>query len=312
MGMKMIFMGTSPFALPSLQALVDAGTEVVAVVTQPDKPQGRGQRLAPPPVKELASSLGLPVLQPAKIREEGAIQTLRALEPELAVVVAYGQFLPQAVLELPARGCMNLHASLLPQYRGAAPIAWSILRGEKETGVTTMLIEEAMDAGPILLQESVPIREEDTAGSLHDRLAEIGARLLVRTVEELGRGRLLPRHQDHEKATYAPKLQKSDGLIDWGQPCRQIYNQIRGLDPWPGAYTSLKGEVLKIWSARPIEDARGGEAGEVLSEDDAGILVRTGEGVLLVLELQPENRRRMTAWEYLAGHPLPPGTRLGE
>lgn len=312
MGMKMIFMGTSSFARPSLQALVDAGHEVAAVVTQPDKPQGRGQKLAPPPVKELARSLGLPVLQPTKIREEGAIQALRALEPELAVVVAYGQLLPKAVLELPARGCMNLHGSLLPQYRGAAPIAWAILKGEKETGVTTMLIAEAMDSGPVLLQESTPIREEDTAGSLHDRLAEIGARLLVKTVAEFGGGRLLPRPQDHEKATYAPKLQKSDGLIDWGRSCRQIYNQIRGLDPWPGAYTCLKGEVLKIWSARPVEEARGGEAGEVLSEDDLGILVQAGEGALLVRELQPENRRRMRTKEYLAGHPLPPRARFGE
>ncbi|MBI2876864.1 MAG: methionyl-tRNA formyltransferase [Candidatus Tectomicrobia bacterium] len=310
--MRLIFMGTSSFALPSLQALAAAGHEIVAVVTQPDKPQGRGQRLAPPPIKELAESLGLPVLQPVKIREEGAIQTLRELAPELAVVVAYGQLLPNTVLTLPARGCINLHASLLPKYRGAGPIAWALLNGEEETGVTSMLIEEALDSGPILLQERVPIHEEDTAGSLHDRLAEIGARLLVKTVEGVGQGRLRPQPQDHEKATYAPKLQKSDGRIDWSRPGRQIYNQIRGLDPWPGAYTSLKEEGLKIWSARPGAGVLEREAGAVISVEDAGILVQTGEGALLLRELQPESRRRMTAKEFLAGHPLSPGARLGE
>lgn len=312
--MKLIFFGTPAFALPSLRALVNGGNEVVAVVTQTDKPQGRGRRVAPPPIKELARSLGLAVFQPDQVRDSQFIQELRVLKPEAIVVVSYGRILPQAILDMPRYGGINLHPSLLPKYRGAAPIPWPILHGEEETGVTTFLMDEGMDTGPLLRQRPIAIRRFDTAGTLSERLSEEGAVLLLETIGGLEKGSILPVPQPEKGVSYTSKLRKSDGEIDWTRPALQIHNQVRGLNPWPGAYTFYQGELLKVWTTHPLRERGAGKdgAGEVLTVGEEGIRVRTGEGELLIQELQPESRRQMKVKEYLAGHSLVPGMVLGE
>jgi len=312
--MRLIFFGTPAFALPSLRTLVNAGHEVAAVVTQIDKPQGRGKQMAAPPVKELAQSLGLPVFQPVQIREPQFVHELKMLEAEAIVVVSYGKILPQAILDLPRYGGINLHPSLLPKYRGAAPVPRPILQGDVETGVTTFQMDKGMDTGPILYQQQIPIGPFATAGMMYERLSEDGALLLAETLVGLGKGSLVPVPQLEKGGSYAPKLQKTDGLIDWGKRAVQIHNQVRGMNPWPGAYTFLRKKMLKVWSTCILDRnySRGKASGEVLVAEKKGITVRTGEGELLIRELQPENRRQMTAEEYLAGHPLVPGTMLGD
>ena len=310
---RIIFMGTPELACASLRSLLAAPEfEVVAVVTQPDKPGGRDLRLRPSPVKELASGQGLPVLQPERARNEDFIQSLRSLQPDLIAVAAYGQILPVSILELPRFGCVNVHTSLLPKYRGAAPIQWVILNDEGETGVTIMKMDRGMDTGDILTQESTSISVTDTSKTLHDRLASMGASLLVRTIADFVAGRIQPRPQPAEGASYAPKIKKEHGRLDWNLPARTLWNRVRGLTPWPGAFTFLAGGVrpamLKVWGAEVA--ACYGAAGEILQADKSGIVVGCGRDALRILEVQLEGGRRLTAREFLTGHRLSPGQHL--
>lgn len=308
-------MGTAPLAAGSLRALAAApGNNVRAVVTQPDKPSGRDLKIQFSAVKEAALELGLPVLQPTRAREESFIQQLRAMAPDLIVVAAYGQILPQALLDIPRHGCLNVHASLLPKYRGAGPIQWAILDGEAETGVTIMKMDAGLDTGPMVTKKVVPIRSNDTAGILHDKLAFVGAQLLIETIPGYIRGEIIPEPQPAEGATYARKITKEDGVIDWSAPARQINNQVRGLDPWPSAYTHLESTtgtpaLIKIWKAEVAPD-HSGEPGTVLAATPENLIVACGSQALRILELQREGRRRLPAGDFIAGFPLPPGTRF--
>lgn len=306
-------MGTPELACASLQALLASPSfQVVAAVTQPDKPKGRALKLHRSPVKELALTANLPVLQPERARNEGFIEELRGLQPELIAVAAYGQILPATILELPRFGCLNVHTSLLPKYRGAAPIQWAILNGDAETGVTIMKMDAGMDTGEILTQEKTPIRNDDTSATLHQRLAQIGAELLVRTIPDYVAGKIQSRPQPADGVSYAPKIKKRDGLIDWNQPARAVWNRIRGLAPWPGAFTHLPAQphphLLKVWQAEPIELS--GPPGEILRADKSGILIACGRDALRILVLQREGGRPLSAAEFLAGHLLQPSQRL--
>ncbi len=306
-------MGTPEFAVPSLEALLRSPDQVVGVVTQPDRPKGRGQVLTPPPIKVLCQREGLPFLQPAKMKDPAFLDALRAWAPDLIAVAAFGRILPPLILEIPPKGCINVHGSLLPKYRGAAPIQWAVMNGETETGITTMLMDAGMDTGDMLLQERVPIAGDDTGGSLSIRLAEIGGRLLVETIRRLKEGSLTPIPQDHAQATMAPLLKKEDGLINWHRRATDIANQVRGLSPWPGAYTHAEGERWTVCRASSTgQPARGHTPGAVGETGKDGILVATGDDLLAIMELQPANSRRMTAAQYLAGHPLAPGLVLGQ
>jgi methionyl-tRNA formyltransferase len=304
-------MGTPRFAVPTLEGLVTSGEDIVAVVSQPDQPAGRGQKVTPPPVKEYALGKGLAVLQPLKMKDPTFLGHLQGLKPDLAVVVAFGRILPPEILKIPRLACVNVHASLLPKYRGAAPIQWAVINGETETGVTTMMMDEGMDTGPILLQEKTAIQATETAGQLADRLSIMGARLLIQTLEILKRAGLQPRPQDSALATYAPLLKKEHGKIRWEQEARQVYNLIRGTDPWPGAYTFYKEERWRIFKARIMEDGKeSGRPGQIVKVEKAEVQVATGRGILSLEELQTPNSRRMTFQEYLAGHPVEEGVIL--
>jgi len=295
--------------VPALRMLLDT-EEVIAVVTQPDKPKGRGRALAPPPVKEAALAAGLRVLQPARVKNnEELLAALRAAAPQVIVVVAYGRILPKTILELPPRGCINVHASILPKYRGAAPIQWAIARGEAETGVTIMQIDEGMDSGAMLLVEKMSIADDDNAATLSARLARLGAQALVRALPGVIDGTLPPTPQDHARATHAPILTKEHGRVDFGKPAREVRDWIRAMDPWPGAETSLGGEPLKLFSPKLISG--GGAAGTVMGADRDGLLIACGQGAIGVAELQLPGKKRMPAKALLAGHPIPVGTKLG-
>lgn len=312
--LRIVFMGTAPLACPSLAALARTpDLQVVGVVTQPDRPKGRALHLQPSPVKSLAVSCHLPVLQPERARAELFLQELRQMAPDLIVVVAYGQILPKAILDLPRYGCLNVHASLLPKYRGAAPIQWAILNDEPQTGVTIMKMDEGLDTGGILATETTPIGPEDNSQTLHDRLAAIGAELLVKTIPDYVAGRITPRQQPEVSATYARKITKEDGRLDWNQPARTLWNRVRALVPWPGTYTVLpttpKPLLLKIWRAEPIETPVT-RPGEVLDAGKDGIVIGCGQGALRILSLQREGGRRLTAAEFLAGHALKAGNKL--
>ena len=312
-GLRIVFMGTPDLACVSLAALREQPNfQVVGVVTQPDRPKGRDLKLSPPPVKEMALRAGLPVLQPEKAKDEDFVAELSTWTPDLIVVAAYGQILPRAILDLPPFGCLNVHTSLLPKYRGAAPIQWAILNGEPETGVTIMKMDFGLDTGAILSQARTAIEEEDNAGTLHDRLAGLGARLLVHTVRDLIAGRVAPAPQPAEGVSYAPKIKKQDGRLAWSEACRVIWNRVRGLAPWPGAFTFLPGgsrpNLLKIWAAQTAEAA--GSPGEILSADKTGIVVGCGTESLRILTVQLEGGRRLSAAEFLAGHPLSAGSVL--
>lgn len=312
--LRIIFMGTPDLAAASLAALLrEPAFQIVAVVTQPDRPKGRDLKLQPSPVKEVALQFHLPVLQPLKAREESFIAELRALQPDLIAVAAFGQILPKGILELPRLGCLNVHTSLLPKYRGASPIQSAILHGETETGVTIMKMDVGLDTGDILTQRATPIRDEDNAATLHDRLAQLGAELLVKTISTYTAGKIQPQPQQHELATHVAKIKKEEGRIVWAQPARAIWNRIRAFTPWPGAFTYLPGPtqpmLLKLWQAEVM--TQNGPAGEVLTADKTGIVVGCGEGSLRITSLQREGGRRLTATEFLAGHPLPVGLRLG-
>lgn len=307
---RTVFMGTPDFALPSLAGLLDAGANLVGVYTQPDRPRGRGRKVAESPVKEVAREYGIPVFQPRRLRDPEAVEELRALRPELIVVVAYGQILPPAVLEMPRYRCINVHASLLPSYRGAAPINKALVDGADETGVTTMLMDEGLDTGDMLVKRRTPIGPDETAGQLHDRLALLGREALEETLQRLCAGTLVAEKQNDALSTYAPMMQKEDGRIDWRQPAVRIHNQVRGLDPWPGAYTHLDDQVLKI-SATRIDESLSGAPGEILAADKDGVRVACGAGVLIVGELQLPGKKRLAAVDFLSGHPLHAGTVLG-
>lgn len=301
--MRVLFYGTPDFAVPTLDALI-RHHEVCAVVTQPDRPAHRGQRLTASPVKRRAEAAGLPILQPPRLRDPGWPERLRAFHPEVAVVVAFGQILPKAVLDVPARGSINVHASVLPKYRGAAPIAWAVIRGETGTGVTTMQMDEGMDTGPILLTASTPIGADETAGELAERLAVLGADLLLRTLAELDT--IVPAPQRHEDATMAPRLKKVDGSLDWNASARALVNIVRGCNPWPGALTRAPGGALLIWRAIALAEAAPAPAGTLI-ESGHGLVIATGEGTLLPREVQPENRRAMPWVDYLRGARLTAG-----
>lgn len=302
--MKIVFMGTPDFSVPVLEALVQAGHEVAAVVTQPDKPKGRGKAVLMTPVKEKALELGLPVLQPARIRNPEVIAELRGLKPDLMVVVAFGQILSQEVLDIPAYGCVNIHASLLPGYRGSAPIQWVIINGERETGVTTMMMAAGIDTGDMLEKAVVPIEADETGGSLHDKLSVLGAKLIISTIEKIQDGTIVRTPQDDSKANYVKMLDKTLGDIDWSMDAEAIERLIRGLNPWPSAYTRWNGKMLKIWRAEVLPAEYPGQPGEVVAVDKKQILVKTGKGTLSLKELQPEGKKRMDVDAFLRGYPV--------
>ncbi len=308
--MRIVFMGTPDFAVPSLEALLKSDEQVVGIVTQPDRPKGRGQVLTLSPVKLVAQRERIPVLQPAKMKDPKFLAALAAWTPDLIAVAAFGRILPTAILTLPPKGCINVHGSLLPKYRGAGPIQWAIINGETETGITTMLMDEGMDTGAILLQEKLTISPDDTAGSLSPRMAELGGRLLVETLVQLKAGTLVPRPQDHSRATMAPLLKKEDGAIDWTLSARTIANRIRGLTPWPGAYTFFGTDRWTLYKSGMMNERAGNAPGQIAAVTKDTIHVTTGEGLLAITELQPANSRRMTVAQYLAGHVVEAGQRL--
>jgi methionyl-tRNA formyltransferase len=308
---RIVFMGTPRFAVPTLEGLVTSREDIVAVVSQPDQPAGRGQKVTPPPVKEYALGKGLTVLQPLKMKDPTFLGQLQGLKPDLAVVVAFGRILPPEILKIPRLACVNVHASLLPKYRGAAPIQWAVMNGETETGVTTMMMDEGMDTGPILLQERTGIAPEETAGQLAYRLSELGAQLLIRTLELLKQGQIEPRPQDPALATYAPLLKKEHGKIRWEDTARKIHDLVRGTDPWPGAYTIYKDQHWRIFKIRVVnEDQTVGKPGQILKVEKRRAQVAAGRGVLAIEELQAPNSRHMKFQDYLAGHPVEEGVIL--
>jgi methionyl-tRNA formyltransferase len=311
---RLVFLGSGAFAVPSLEALLDGGHEVKALVTQPDREKGRGRALASPPTRAVAEARGVPVLQPRRVREPEAQETLRRLAPEVQVVVAFGQILPRAVIDIAPRGTVNVHASLLPRLRGAAPIQWAIANGDTETGVSTMLIDEGLDTGPVLLQRTTSIDPEERASELEPRLARLGAQLLLETLRGLEDGSVRPVPQDPARATLAPLLHKEDGHLDWRRPARELHDRARGFHPWPGAFTFLGGRTLKVLRTRLAEAAPGAAdaiPGEVLDVSDEGLLVLCGEGSRLrLVEVQPESRRPMPARAFAAGARLAPGARF--
>ncbi len=311
--MKIVFMGSPEFAVASLGALIHSGHEVSLVVTQPDKPAGRGQKVTPCAVAAFAREEGIPIVQPQSLKNNAElIDKLKALAPDVIVVVAYGKILPKELLQIPRLGCMNVHSSLLPKYRGAAPINWAIINGEKETGVTTMFINEKMDEGDILLQCATEIMDHDTAETLHDHLAAMGAELLIKTLDQVKHHELKGEPQNHALATYTPKLKKDDGLIDWQMSAVKIYDRIRGLQPWPRAFTHLpddKENLLTIFEAAPL-DVPSKEAPGTVTSLEKGIFVATGDGQLCILELQLPGKKRMPAIEYLKGSKLKVGDRF--
>jgi methionyl-tRNA formyltransferase len=309
--LRLVFLGTPAFAVPTLDRIVEAGHRVAAVLTQPDRPRGRGQQLAPPPVKVAALRLGLPVYQPERVRRSEAVEYLRAQGAEAMVVVGYGQIIPQAAIDLAPLGIINVHGSLLPKYRGAAPIQWAILNGETRTGVTTMRIDAGLDTGAMLLKAETAIGPDEDAASLGGRLAEMGARLLVETLEGLGAGTIIAEAQDPAQATYAPLLKKEDGRIDWTRAAADIHNQVRGLQPSPGAYTRFRGQTLHVRRARVAEgDRAGARPGTVAGVKPLTVIC--GSGALELLEVQSEGRKRVAAADFANGQRIAENEVLGE
>ena len=308
--MRVVFMGTPAFAVPTLGKLVETGHEVLLVVTQPDRPVGRGRKLTAPPIKQKAAELGLAVYQPEKIKTDEAFERLQALAPDVVVVVGYGQIIPQRIIDLPRHGCVNVHSSLLPKYRGAAPVNWAIARGETVTGVCTMKIVKRLDAGDVLLCRETPIGENETASEVMERLAPLGAELLIETLAGIEAGAISPRPQDDEASTYAPMMKREDGLIDWSLPAQQIHDRARGFDPWPGAYTTFRGKRLHLRSTRALD----GHAapGRIVEAGEALVLGCGGGGLLAASEVQVEGKARMRASDFSNGYQPAQGERLGE
>ena len=298
--MRIVYMGTPPFAVPPLQSLVAAGHDIAGVVTRIDKPAGRGKVLTPPAVKVAAEQSGVPVFQPKRVRDQASIEAIRAMRPQVIVVAAYGQILPKELLALPEYGCINIHASLLPAYRGAAPINWAVINGETRTGITIMQMDEGMDTGAILAQEGIPIAPRDTAGTLTEKLSELGSWLIVDALSRIEAGGLPAVPQDSGKATIAPLLRKEDGLIDWGMTAGEIHNRVRGLSPWPGAYGFIDGKLIKVLETEVVEGA--GEPGALYAQGRDVLAAGTGNGGLRIMRLQPEGKKPMSAAEFLRGH----------
>lgn len=336
--MRIIFMGTPDFSVPTLEVLVHSRHQVIGVVTQPDKPKGRGREIRMSPVKETALKYGIPVYQPVRAREEGFVQTIRELNPDVMVVIAFGQILSKELLEVPRYGCVNIHASLLPKYRGAAPIQWAVINGDQESGITTMQMDAGMDTGDMLEKMVVKLNEKETGGSLFDRLSLLGGDLILSTLDKIEKGTITRTPQNHADATYVKKIEKSFGDIDWTRPAVEIERLIRGLNPWPSAFTHVDGRLLKIWEAdvepekEPEADqipegmvlqseldavlgagrrrAGAGDCGRILKADADGLLVQTGDGVLRIVSVQLEGKKRMDTAAFLRGFSLEAGMRF--
>lgn len=310
--MKLVYMGTPDFAVPALVSLVEAGHEVAAVVTQPDKPKGRGKAVQMTPVKEKALSYGIPVYQPIRVKkDEEFFNILKEIQPDAIVVAAFGQILPKEILDLPRYGCVNIHASLLPKYRGAAPIQWAVIDGEKESGITTMMMDVGLDTGDMLDQLIIPLAEDETGGSLFDKLSEAGGSLILETLKKLENGTAVRTPQPETGATYAGMLDKSLGNIDWTRSATELERLIRGLNPWPSAYTHYGSKIMKLWAAGVLPENFEGKPGEIVKVLKDCFLVKTGEGTLAVKELQLEGKKRMDAGAFLRGFSLKEGERLG-
>jgi len=309
-GYRIVFMGTPDFAVPALRKLAESRHRVVLVVSQPDRPRGRGRKLAPTPVKSAAAELGLAVIQPEKIKTGEFADRLRETAPDLAVVAAFGRILPGEIIDIPRLGTINIHASLLPAYRGAAPIQRAILNGETTTGITIMQMDEGMDTGDILLQREVEIGPDDTSGTLFPRMAETGAELLLAALDLLAAGRLTPTPQDDARATLAPPIRKEEAIPDWNRPARELACLIRGLDPWPLVKGELAGETIRFFSPKAVDGDAGAEPGTVVRADGEGVLIACGRGMLLVRELQRPGGKRLAAADFLRGHPIEPGQRF--
>lgn len=305
--MRIIFMGTPDFSVPALKALADGGHEIAAVVTQPDKPKNRGKSVMMTPVKEAALSLGFEVYQPVKAREESFVACLRDLKPDVIVVVAFGQLLPKSILDIPKYGCINIHASLLPRYRGAAPIQWAVIDGEVESGVTTMHMAEGLDTGDMIEKVSVTLDKKETGGSLYHKLSEIGGDLIVSTLNKLEEGTASRTPQTEEGTCYAKRLTKTLGDVDWSRSAESIERLIRGLNPWPSAYTGWNGKSLKLWSADVLDEDVEGQPGQVVKVRKDSLVVKTGSGLLAITELQMEGKKRMDVSDFLRGYPIPEG-----
>ena len=315
-GLRVVFMGSGEIGLPALRWLANApDLQLVGIVTQPDKPSGRSQKLTAPPTKDLGHEFGVPVLQPIRVRKPDALAEIQSLSPDLIVVMAYGQILPRSLLEMPRIACLNLHASLLPSHRGAAPIQAAILAGDRETGITVMYMAEGLDTGDILLKRSIPIRHRETGGSLHDQLAEIGPEALAEAVSQLATGSAPRIQQDESRASYAPKLERDSGRIDWTQPASALDRLVRAMHPWPGAYTTLNSPSgplrLKLHRVLPMHRIAG-KPGTVVKQVGRGVIVGAGEGSLLLLDVQLEGKRRMSIQEFVRGFPLPVGAEFGK
>ncbi|MBT6346509.1 MAG: methionyl-tRNA formyltransferase [Nitrospina sp.] len=306
--MNIIFMGTPEFALPTLKALHQSSHTVLSVITQPDKPKGRGQKLLVSPIKQFALDFNLPVLQPKTVNDPEFIHTLNQNQPDFIIVVAFGQILSETFLKIPKQFCINLHSSLLPKYRGAAPIHRSILNGDTRTGVTSMIMDKGMDTGDILLMQETPIHKSDNAQTLHDTLSEMGGNLVLETLVRLEKNTLLPTPQNNNLATYAPKLKKEEGLVRWEKNANTLFNQVRGLTPWPGSYTLLNKKRLRILKAQVTEGTLDDQPGQIARVTDIGIEVGTGQDRLVLTELQPEGKKSMSAKSFLAGHKIERGT----
>ena len=302
--MRVIFMGTPDFAVETLEEIIKAGHEVALVVSQPDRAVGRSKALKYTPVKACALEHGIEVYQPEKVRDPACVEYLQKYQPDIIIVEAFGQIIPKAILDIPKFGCVNVHASLLPKYRGAAPIQWAVIRGDRVTGVTTMRMDEGLDTGDMIMKEEVVIREDETGGSLFERLSEVGAKLCVKTMAAIEDGTAEYTPQDPSKATHTAKIQKELGSIDWSMDAAEIECLIRGLDPWPSAYTRLDGKTIKIWKAKVIPENMSGEPGRIVAVERDRILVQTGNGVLALLEVQLEGKKRMTVEAFLNGYPV--------
>ncbi|CEK31424.1 methionyl-tRNA formyltransferase [[Clostridium] sordellii] len=309
--MKIVFMGTPEFAVPCLQKIIDEGHEVLAVVTQPDKPKGRGKKLAMPPVKELALKYNIDVYQPVKAREDSFVEKLKEINPELIVVVAFGQILPKSILDIPKFGCVNVHASLLPKYRGAAPLNWVIINGEEKTGVTTMYMDVGLDTGDMILKSEIPLDDEITAGELHDKMMVQGAEVLKDTIDLISKGEVPREKQNDEETCYSPIMDKSLGNIDWSKSATDIHNLIRGVNPWPSAYTTYDKQTMKIWKTKVLDKLSEKTPGTILSVDKNGIEVSTGDKVLQISEIQMSGKKRMIVSEYIKGNDISTGIVLG-
>ncbi len=308
---KIVFMGTPEFAIPSLEILIKNGYPIIGVVTQPDRPKGRGRKYVPPPVKLTAEKHNLPVFQPDRVRDKEFLATFRELAPDMVVLVAFGQILPGEIIDFPGMGCVNVHPSLLPKYRGAAPINWALIRGEEITGITTILMDEGMDTGDILLKKETPIKPDETFDRLHDRLSKMGSELLLKTVKGIIEGTIIRTPQDSSLATYAPRLGKEDSIISWEASTRDILNLIRGLYPSPCAHTHIKEKKLKIFSATGEECRVPEPAGRIVGETEKGLQVAAQDGYIYLQEIQLENKRRMSIFDFLRGYKISPEETLG-